>query len=683
MTPEQYQRVVELFHAASDLPPGERAEFLRSESGDEPGLIGEVEKMLAGGDRDTGFLRSAPWLPKSEPERIPGPGDTVLHYHLLDRLGEGGMGVVFKAWDSQLDRLVALKFLPLRISTHRRVRERFLQEAKTASALDHPNICTVHTIEETAEGQTFIVMTFYDGETLRARLRHEVVKPAPAITIARQAASGLAKAHSVGIVHCDIKPENMMLTSDGLVKILDFGIARLSFIDEGEEESVAGTLSYMSPEQLRGDVVDRRTDIWSLGLVLYEMLTGRNPFSRRGPTAAVDAILNQELSPPALTAANGRLIDRVLRRALAPHVSGRYQSMGEFLAALDAIPVSARAALAGAVPQSRKTAFLPVTETTDSEASRLCLKGRYHLDRWTEAGLATAIGYFEQALARDGNYARAWAGLAHAHLIQGLWGLRPSGQAWRKAREAAQAACRTGENLAIVQAVLAAVHVLKDWNWEAAERGFERAIEIDESDPAVHNLYAAYYLTPLGRLDEAVIQLRRCTELDPLSPSHWSSLALANLLADRYGEAQRNAQEAIELSPSFTQPYLVLIASHIAKGGPEEAVRILHELPEERRNHPLALIFFVRAYAAWGRRSEANEYLARLERPSDGALVSPVHLAGARIAMGRIESALDALESAYEARDSLLLYLKVAKAYAPLRGHPKYENLLQRLKLNR
>ena len=200
-------------------------------------------------------------------------GQIVSHYRILEKLGEGGMGVVYKAQDLRLERFVALKFLPPHIRPDQEEKVRFIREAKAASALDHPNVGTIHEIAETDDGQMFIVMAHYEGETLKEKIERGPLPVTEAVDIAAQIASGLAKAHHQHIVHRDIKPGNLLVTPDGLVKIIDFGLAKLGGLTKiTETHTTMGTMAYISPEQARGEEVDQRSDVWSLGVVLYEML---------------------------------------------------------------------------------------------------------------------------------------------------------------------------------------------------------------------------------------------------------------------------------------------------------------------------------------------------------------------------------------------------------------------------
>jgi len=226
---------------------------------------------------------------------------TVSHYTIEEQLGGGGMGVVYKARDTRLDRWVALKFLPPDLTRNANAKQRFVREAQAASALDHPNICTIYEIDETEDGQIFIAMAFYEGGTLKKKIADGPLDIEDAVDIASQITAGLAQAHQKGIVHRDIKPANIFLTEDGLVKLLDFGLAKL----DGKAQltqtgTTLGTIAYMSPEQIQGREVDSRSDLWSLGVVLYEMLTGHLPFQGAYDQAIAYAIMHSDPNPVAL-----------------------------------------------------------------------------------------------------------------------------------------------------------------------------------------------------------------------------------------------------------------------------------------------------------------------------------------------------------------------------------------------
>jgi tetratricopeptide (TPR) repeat protein len=258
-------------------------------------------------------------------------GDVVGNYKILGLAGAGGMGVVYRALDVKLERTVALKFLPEHVISNSEDKERFLREARTASSLDHPNVGVIHGLEE-ADGRSFIVMAHYAGETLARKMLRGPMPVVEAVDIAIQMGEGLAAAHAGTVVHRDIKPSNVILTQSGVAKIVDFGLARLaSTTGSTQSISTAGTIGYMSPEQTIGKYVDQRTDIWSLGIVLAEMVTGKNPFTRDTPAATIFAILND---PPLPMDEIPIDLLRVIYRALSKEPATRYQNCREMVTEL-------------------------------------------------------------------------------------------------------------------------------------------------------------------------------------------------------------------------------------------------------------------------------------------------------------------------------------------------------------
>ncbi|MFH1866430.1 MAG: protein kinase, partial [Candidatus Eisenbacteria bacterium] len=263
-------------------------------------------------------------------------GKTLSHYRILEKLGEGGMGVVYRADDTKLERHVALKFLSPCILGTDTEKTRFVQEAKAAAALNHPNICTVHEIDE-AEGQIFIAMECVEGQSLKARIESGLPTIEEALAIATQIAEGLTEAHAKGIVHRDIKPANVVVTPQGRAKIMDFGLARSSAAAQlTVTGTTVGTIAYLSPEQARGETVDHRTDIWSLGVVLYEMITGLRPFRGNRDQAVIYSILNDEPNPLSVARPEVPIeLENVMSRMLAKNPASRYPSAEEVLADLN------------------------------------------------------------------------------------------------------------------------------------------------------------------------------------------------------------------------------------------------------------------------------------------------------------------------------------------------------------
>src|SRR5215217_8252977 len=311
ITHERWQRIKEIFHAAQERTPAERTSFLKEVCGDDASIREEVEALLTADAGNEDFLSSpayefAAGLLASEATEF-SAGQKVGPYEILCPLGAGGMGQIYLAHDAKLGRKIALKLISREFATDARRVLRFEQEARAASALNHPNVCVIHEIGITDTSRHFIAMEYIQGITLRDQLARGTYKPLEALQVIIQVGAALASAHAVGIVHRDIKPENIMLRPDGYVKVVDFGLAKLTEIlpkqqpgDDvqtvvlTEPRTLMGTVKYMSPEQLREGTVDERTDIWSLGIVLYEMLAGTTPFEARSRNDSIALILAPE-----------------------------------------------------------------------------------------------------------------------------------------------------------------------------------------------------------------------------------------------------------------------------------------------------------------------------------------------------------------------------------------------------
>ncbi len=253
-------------------------------------------------------------------------------YKIIQKMGKGGMGDVYEAVDQKLKRTVALKFLSPKLRGDPEARDLFIREAQAASALDHPNICTIYEVDETEDKRMFISMAYYRGETLRQKIDKHALGLAETVDIAIAVARGLAKAHAAEIVHSDIKPANIFVTDDGQVKILDFGLAKLAGERRRMSGIPAGTVLYMSPEQVQGKDVDQRSDVWSLGVVLYEMLTGKAPFTGRTASQVVDSIVNAEPKPVRSIRPETPIeLERIVSKALSKGVQSRYQKVADLL----------------------------------------------------------------------------------------------------------------------------------------------------------------------------------------------------------------------------------------------------------------------------------------------------------------------------------------------------------------
>ena len=318
-----------LFEQALDLSPEERTAFLDEQCAGNEDLRAELDSLLEHAGEEPDFLDNLAGLvfkgaSTTHTDKL--VGRQVNHYEIIERLGGGGMGVVYKARDTKLGRLVALKFLAPHLTADEGLKKRFMQEARAASSLDHSNIGTIHEINETEDNQLFIAMAYYEGQTLRSALSDGPLPIPVAINYATQIAKGLSSAHRATIIHRDIKPANVIITSDDTVKIVDFGLAKMA----GESQltktgSTIGTMAYISPEHLQGEEVDGRTDIWSLGVVLYEMLTGERPFKGHHDHAVMYGVMHVE--PKLVTEIDSSLPDAlatIVQRTLQKDPVDRY-----------------------------------------------------------------------------------------------------------------------------------------------------------------------------------------------------------------------------------------------------------------------------------------------------------------------------------------------------------------------
>ena len=346
MTPERWQQIQDVLEKALELPPGERSAFLNRACSTDPSLRQEVETLLASSDD----VRSS-FLQSSTLRVTLRSGTKLGEYEVKSLVGSGGMGEVYRAHDSRLGRDVAIKVLPSFLSSDSERLRRFEQEARAAAASNHPNILAVFQMG-TYEGTPYLVSELLEGETLREQIKRGRLSVHKAIDYAVQIARGLAAAHEKGIVHRDLKPENLFVTKDGRVKILDFGLAKLTqqsssehsalTLAEGTEAGVVmGTVGYMSPEQVRGQAADNRADIFAFGAILYEMLAGKRAFQKPTSPETMTAILNED--PPGISQVAANIppaLQRMVHRCLEKNPEQRFQSASDLAFALDALSES-------------------------------------------------------------------------------------------------------------------------------------------------------------------------------------------------------------------------------------------------------------------------------------------------------------------------------------------------------
>lgn len=718
-------------------------------------------------------------------------------------------------------------------------RTKFLAEARATSALRSPHIAAIYDIGE-HEGSMYIVMEYVEGELLSDKVKRGALAMPDAIDLAAQIADALSEAHSLGIVHCDVKASNLIVNERGIVKLLDFGIAAAAGSSGAETDdrtkkvgqqtalgAVGGTVSYMSPEQAIGRAIDHRSDIFSLGVVLYEMLTARLPFDGETSAETIDNIIHAEPTPIArLNYGVTPDLDRVVRKCLEKDRERRYQSVRDLLIDLrnlqrdsDSGATHATAGLGRHTQvvtrtRSRKTidslAILPlanqsgdpnldylsdgVTEalinnlsrltklrvmarstvfryqgreaqdaqqvglelgvravlngrlltrgdslivklemvdtndgahlwgeqytrqmadiftlereisteisehlrlkltnaqkksltkgcTENSVAYQLYLKGRYHWNKRTAEGIERSIEYFEGAITRDATFALAYAGLADSYNLMASYSTKPLATPFLRAKATALKALTLDAKLAEAHAALAAVKLWREFDWEGAERGWRKAIELNPSYSTAH-LWLALYLAAIERTDEAIFEIRLALDLDPLSRVINLNLARILHFARQFDAAIKQCRKTIDMYPDYLIAHRRLGMSYGERGMFEEAEAEFKKALAISEDDSETMSAMAYAYASAGRIDDARKILERLNEIAKETYVSPYSLARVHIGLGQTDEAFEYLDKTYQERHGILTYLKVEPIFDRLRPDPRFTDLLRRMGLS-
>jgi serine/threonine-protein kinase len=548
-------------------------------------------------------------------------GRRLTHYLIEASLGRGGMGLVYRASDTRLGRRVAVKVLAEDAMSPSR-RQRFLREARAASALNHPGIVTIHDVGHD-QGVDFIVMEHVEGCTLREVLDAGPLEVDAALGYVRQAAAALAVAHAAGIVHRDLKPQNLMLTAGGQLKILDFGLASVEAGEAGSDVAteerltalgaVVGTPGYMSPEQAEGRPVDARTDVFSLGIILYEMLTGKMPFRSTSVAGVLYEIVHRVPEPAArLRPGLGRDTTDLLDTMLAKDPRQRFADGSEVLSALSGTPVASLAARRRPGASARAAAWVRAHRATVAAAlallgigSAAAFLGKERLvpspvprptaaarnatayDRYLEAldlvkrwdkddNLATAIRLFGEAARQDPTFALAFARLADAQRIR--YALTRDEGTLTEAVRNAEEAVRLNPGLAPVQVALGRIQAMKGNN-DLALAAIERALAIDANSAEAHQAIARQY-ERRGRLKDAEASYDKAVSLDPDSVDILDSYANFLFRQSRFEDATRRWQEVIRLAPDSRTAFVNLGSALSESGKIPEAITMFQRAVE-------------------------------------------------------------------------------------------------------
>ena len=661
------------------------------------------------------------------------PGTRLGAYEILAPLGAGGMGEVYRGRDTRLGREVAVKVVSERLTSDSHALARLQREARAVAALSHPNIVALYDLGS-ENGVPFIVMELLEGEPLSQCIAAGGLPWRRALEIAASIADALASAHGKGVVHRDLKPANVFVTRDGHTKVLDFGLAKLDpfrtdaqtdGLTPGETEPgiVLGTVAYMSPEQAKGEPADQRSDIFSLGCVLYEMLAGRRAFDGGTPPETLAAILRDD--PPGLAGSGDRFpstIGAVVRRCLEKKPEQRFQSARDLAFSLREISGAsdshAIGGHVGADPRfSRRTAALaaaglaltagalwfradrqsaaPVARIESSASdSRLAsappvlpaaydayVRGRHAWDKRSEADLREAVRLFQQSIDSDPTYAPGYAGLADGYAQLGYGSYVAPEDSFPRARAAALRALELDPTLAEAHASLGFVRMYYDWDFAAAETEYQRALDLNPNYASAHQWYA-YLLTAMERPEaEAEREIAIAKQLDPLSVPIYIDQAYILHYYDRNEEALRSVRLALEMNPTFPPGHFWLGRIYTSEGRYGEAETALKSLGPLRTWTPaMAVLGYM--YGKSGRSNEARailkefEDLARRGRYASGYAIAVVY-AG----LGDTERAFALLDTAFRERSHWLVWLKRDQRWNGIRADARFQSLVRKIGL--
>jgi serine/threonine protein kinase/lipoprotein NlpI len=607
-------------------------------------------------------------------------------YTIRKRLGGGGMGTVYLAYDSRLDRPVALKFPRYGADTRFTDEQRFLREARAAATLSHPNLCPVYDVGR-IDGTSYLAMAYIEGQSLADMLRDKpFLEIQESIDLARQLALAMEEAHRRGVIHRDLKPSNVMIDARGQPVVMDFGIARRGpgsgDVRLTESGAVMGSPPYMSPEQVNGiaSAIGPASDVYSLGVIMYEMLTGRLPFV--GPFGDLVAqIISKPPAPPSTYRPEiDASLEEICLKALAKKLAERFGSMQEFAKALDRCSQRTAPYIARESDASRPPPRPPLP-SQDSEVRRLLQSARYHLEKRTEEGLRKSIAAYTQLLDKDPADATAWAGLAFAYHMLSVWGFASPTNACPKAKSAAQRALSLDEALSDAHNVLGTIVMEYDWDLTAAERDLRRSLDLDPKNPIAHQLLGKC-LACQGRHDEAIATLRRAVELDPLSPQVAMSLGRHGfVLARRYDQAVQHFRRCLETDPDRWDTFRNLGWPYLHQGNFAEALPAF-ETAYRHSDDSITTAMLGHALAVSGQPSKARELLEKLTDSAQRGYVSPDCQAMVYIGLGDNERAFAWLEKSVEDRSEWLCKFRVDPVLDPLRSDPRFADLLRHVKVS-
>jgi eukaryotic-like serine/threonine-protein kinase len=826
MNPAQQSRAEQIFATASSQPEGQREAFVDAACAGDAALRAEVDELLVKGgseersgspngcDGETQY--AAPAVAGATGDAQFAPGAMLGPYEIEERIGVGGMGVVYRAHDKRLDRKVAIKVIRPQVAIPQ-LQAALIREARMASALNHHGIVTIYDILSHG-GTTCVVMELVRGMPLQKLIPEGGFAAERALTLSLGIGDAVAAAHAAGIIHRDLKPGNILVRDDGQIKILDFGLAKIRQ-DRADAESqtqsifggsAVGTIGYMAPEQARGEEIDERADIFSFGVILFQMLTGKMPFQAPNAVALLHAIQTQDPMPlRTLKAEIPGFLEHVTLRALKKKPAERYQTVREMLSDLRAPTNSASfrmtaesegapaiavlplinispdpendyicdglaeelinglTQIAGLRVVSRSSAFQFKGMTPDvreigrrlgasllvhgsvrrwgdhlrltmqlsqagegyqvwsqrfdaevrdlfalqdeltatvleklreqlglrfpglgsarqapsSEAYDHYLQGRFAFNHETPAGFREALELFSRSAAADANFAPALIGIAETHIRMDWYGLEAASEAVPAVKAALSEALRLKPDSAAALCNLAITQAGWDWDWAVAGKTFKRALAAGGGLAATHFHYGLDYLTPLGRLEDALNELRHALTLDPLSPIANTAVGGCLYRMRRWNEAEGTLRAVLQSNPGFGHGYWSLGRVLLEQGRIDEALKRFEYAAKIMGQIPAALAELGHCYGRMGRRELAHCALQEMQRLAEHEWVSPLHAALVYAGLGEENAAMTRLEEAYEKRIRQLVWVNVDPRYDALRHKPEFERLILRLGL--
>jgi serine/threonine-protein kinase len=728
-------------------------------------------------------------------------------YEIIEVLGSGGMGQVYRVDDTKVKEEVAIKLIRPEVAADTKTIERFRNELKLARKIRHKNVCQMFDLGE-FEGIHFITMEYVTGEDLKSLIRRmKIIPTGTAVSLSEQICEGLAEAHRIGVVHRDLKPSNIMIDKAGNARIMDFGIARSAMSDAMTgADTIIGTPEYMSPEQVEGKEVDQRSDIYSLGVVLFEMLTGERPF--KGDTSLSIALKHKSEAPPNPKWLNDQIPDKLSRlvlMCLEKDKERRYQSAEGLLSSLSTIEekkiditkekeekksiavlpftnmsadpeqeyfcdgmaeeiinslthikdlrVIARTSafafkgrhedireigkkidvdtiLEGSVRKSgnriRITAqlinaidgshlwserydrelddvfaiqdeiSLAIVDnlkvkllrkekdklvkryTEDLQAYQLYLKGNYFINKYAADEVRKGLESFHEAVAKDPNFALALCGIGTAYASFGTLSLLPADEAFSKAKDYLTKALAIDNTIAEIHVALGKIALFYEWDWEEVEKRQERALALNPGSGEVHAWYS-WYLVIAGRYAEAIAEVTKAQELDPLLPLYYAFGIAIHGYHGNFDESEEQFHKAIELDPNLGIAYFHMGTSYTFQNKYEEAISAFQKAIELTTGLGWAECILGGLYYLKGETEKADRILNQMLSQKKEKYISSFCIAFLYYYKDQKDKTFEWLDTAYEERDILLPFLNVPKYFPDLRKDPRFEGLLKRL----